>query len=95
MTTDPAIVHPPEGKYEEEMRRWGQYAGVRRVYPSPLEHEDQYMLVRSRNEIDARDHFKNHRFRYLGRLAFNVPFEKSPACLINISLGIGRLWHIR
>ena len=72
------------------MARWPQHAGVRRVMLSGFEYEEQYMLVRSLHSVDARKHFVKHGFKYLGRLAFNVPFDRSPAWLINISLRIGR-----
>jgi hypothetical protein len=91
MKNDPAIISPPQGKFtEEEMAEWPQHSGVRRVMLSGFEYEDQYMLVRSLHSADARNHFVKHGFEYLGRLAFNVPFDRSPAWLINFSLLIGR-----
>jgi hypothetical protein len=45
---------------------------------SGSEYEDQYMLVRSLHSADARNHFENHGFEYLGRLAFSAPFDRSP-----------------
>ncbi|WP_141343362.1 hypothetical protein [Bradyrhizobium sp. USDA 3458] len=89
--TDPAIVAPPNGKFtESEMAAWSQHVGVRRVMLSHIEYEDQYMLVRSLHSIDAINHFAKHGFKYRGRLAFNVPFDHSPAWLINVSLFLGR-----
>ena len=72
------------------MARWPQYAGVRRVPLSGFEYEDQYMIVRSLHSGDARDHFVKHGFKYLGRLAFKVPFDRAPPWLINLSVLIGR-----
>ena len=87
---DAALVDPPPGKFtEEEMARWPQHAGVRRVVQG-IEYEDQYMLVRSLYDADARAHFSRHGFNYKGKLAFKVPFHRSPPWLINLSLTIGR-----
>jgi hypothetical protein len=92
MPSDPAIIDPPSGKFSEaEMARWPQYSGVRRVALASLEYEDQFMLVRSLHETDARTHFARHGFEYQGRLAFIVAFRWSPAWLIKLSLAIGRL----
>jgi hypothetical protein len=93
MKNDPAIVNPPQGEFAaEEMAEWPQHSGVRRVMLSSSEYEDQdqYMLVRSLHSADARNHFVKHGFEYLGRLAFNVPFERSPAWLINLSVLLRR-----
>lgn len=94
---DPAIVSPSPNRFTEaEMAAWPQHAGVRRVFLSgnasePGSHyEDQFMLVRSLNDADARAHFKAHGFSYRGRLAFNVPFEAAPRWLINLSVWAGR-----
>jgi hypothetical protein len=93
--SDPAIISPPLGKFsDQEMARWPQHAGVRRVLLSGSEYEDQYMLVRSLHSADARNHFAKHGFKYLGRLAFNVPFDRSPTWLINLSVLVGR-WTSR
>lgn len=35
--------------------------------------------MRSAHSADARNHFVKRGFEYLGRLAFNVPFDRSPA----------------
>ena len=89
--SDPAIISPHPRKFtEDEMAGWAQHAGVRRVLLSDSEYEDQYMLMRSLHSADARNHFVNHGFKYLGRLAFNVPFDRSPAWLINLSVLVGR-----
>jgi hypothetical protein len=47
------------------------------------------MLVRSLHSADAGKHFAKHEFKFLGKLAFNVSFERSPAWLINMSVLIG------
>ena len=73
------------------MAEWPQHSGVRRVMLSGIEYEDQYMLVRSLQSADARNHFVQHGFEYRGRLAFNVPFDRAPAWLINLSVLVGRL----
>jgi hypothetical protein len=89
--SDPAVINPPPGKFTpEEMARWPQYSGVRRISLNGFEHEDQFMLVRSLHEADARNHFAQHGFKFQGRLAFNVPFNRAPPWLIRLSLAIGR-----
>jgi hypothetical protein len=87
MPRDPAIVDPPAGKFtKKEMARWPQYAGVRRVPLTSVEHEDQFMLVRSLHEVDARNHFAQHGFKFQGSLAFNVPFDRAPPWLIRLAM---------
>ncbi|WOH55336.1 hypothetical protein [Bradyrhizobium sp. BWC-3-1] len=72
------------------MAEWPQHGGVRRVMLSDTDYEDQYMLIRSLHNIDAHNHFTKHGFQYRGRLAFNVPFDRSPPWVINLSLLLGR-----
>jgi len=92
---DPAIISAPLGKFsDQEMARWPQHAGVRRVLLSGSEYEDPYILVRSLHSADASNHFAKHGFEYLGSLAFNVPFDRSPTWLINLSALVGR-WTSR
>jgi hypothetical protein len=87
---DPSSVNPPPGRFTEaEMAKWPQHVGVRRVVQGN-QYEDQFMLVRSLHHADAVAHFERHGFRYRGRLGFNVPFERSPPWLINLSLALGR-----
>jgi hypothetical protein len=89
--SDPAIISPPLGKFSDrEMARWPQHAGVRRAPLSGSEYEDQYMLVRSLHSAHSSNHFSKHGFKHLGKLAFNVPFDHSPAWLINLSILVGR-----
>jgi hypothetical protein len=92
MTNDPAIVTPKPGKFTDaERARWPQYSGVRRKPINDFEYEDQFLLLSSLHESDARSHFAQHGFRFQGRLAFNVPFASAPSWLIKLSLGLGRL----
>jgi hypothetical protein len=91
LPSDPAIIDPPAGKFTEaEMARWPQYSGVRRVALTGVEFEDQFLLVRSLHEADARSHYAHHGFTFQGRLAFNVPFDRPPPWLVRLSLAIGR-----